>query len=101
MMVTDELTPYLNALRSGEPADNLLRLVIDLKNNGGNQDEAYHLLSRLRETVGSDSTEASEEDSRTDDLICDVMDNVVGWCSPGAHIFSSTFDERIFWSRRR
>lgn len=96
--LSDDLKPCFLALQSEEPLKNLSSLLIQLKKTGATQDEALQLFERFRAAVGCNRKDASEAEDRVDDIICDVMDFIVGWCRPEAHIFSANFDEPAFWT---
>ena len=65
--------------------------------SGATQDEARQLFERFRDAVGCNRKDASEEEDRVEDVICDVMDSIVGWCHTNAYIYSETFHEAEFW----
>ena len=51
------------------------------KNMGIDKDSMYRVLELLRQEMRAKKDEASE------DLIMDLMDRVVGWCSPDSRLF--------------
>jgi hypothetical protein len=64
------------ALKSSDPLNGLRSLVLDLQAQGQDQAAILTLLEQSR----SELSESGRE--REEDLILDVMDLVVGWCSP-------------------
>ena len=58
--MSNELTLYFLALQSEAPAENLIRLLIHLKNAGVTQNEALQLFERFRDAVGCNRKDALE-----------------------------------------
>jgi hypothetical protein len=64
------------ALRSAEPVNELRNLVLHLLADGNTRDTIRELLERARQELRRANREAAE------DAVMDVMDFLVGWCSP-------------------
>ena len=89
MISDDILKPYLDAINSDDPEGRLLRLVVDLKNKGGTQEEAEELVYQAGVTSGV----WGKRDER-DAAVEAVLHCIGGYCSLGNHIFAEDFDEK-------
>ncbi len=84
----DELTRtrLTTGLKSATPVDSLRQVVQDMKSAGNSQQEIYDLFVELLAMVRSDGTE------QEDDAVRDVLDFIVGWCSPDMRLFDTTLE---------
>ena len=64
------------ALRSSEPVNELRNLVLHLLADGQTREAIVGLLERARQQLRQADRETDE------DAVMDVMDFLVGWCSP-------------------
>jgi hypothetical protein len=64
------------ALRSTEPVNELRALVLSLRAEGQSQDAILQLFEGARQELRQMNCDADE------DAVTDVMDFLVGWCSP-------------------
>ena len=69
------------ALQSEQPEDELQNLVVELHAQGNSQKEIYLMFEDFRDHLRRHNRESDE------DKILDVMDVIVGWCSPHCRIF--------------
>jgi hypothetical protein len=67
---------FARALRSAEPLNGLRSLVETLASEGHDRDSIVRIFEEAREQLRSEGREADE------DAVMDVMDFLVGWCSP-------------------
>ena len=65
-----------HALRSTEPVNELRALVLSLMAEGQSQDAILQIFEGARQELRQADREADE------DAVTDVMDFLVGWCSP-------------------
>ena len=65
-----------HALRSTQPVNELRAMVLSLMAEGQSQDTILQILEGARQELRQADREADE------DAVTDVMDFVVGWCSP-------------------
>jgi hypothetical protein len=59
----------------------LLAIVVEYKDRGLTQAQAYAALEQLRRSA------EDSDDEATENRIMDAMDIVVGWCSPAARLW--------------
>ena len=71
------------ALHSSSPVKELVEVVQQMKRAGKNQQEIYRIFEALLQTAMDAGTEQEDE------AIRDVMDRLVGWCSPDQKLFES------------
>ena len=71
------------ALHSSSPVEELVEVVQQMKRAGKNQQEIYRIFEALLQTAMDAGTEQEDE------AIRDVMDRIVGWCSPDQKLFES------------
>jgi hypothetical protein len=64
------------ALRSSEPVNELRNLVLRLLTDGRTREAILELLESARQQLRQANCETDE------DVVMDVMDFLVGWCSP-------------------
>ena len=64
------------ALRSSDPVNELRNLVLHLLADGQTREAILELLERARQQLRQADRETDE------DAVMDVMDFLVGWCSP-------------------
>ena len=64
------------ALRSARPYDELRAVASALLDEGDSDQQVYDLFETVRARLRAESREADE------DIIMEVMDCLVGWCSP-------------------
>jgi hypothetical protein len=64
------------ALRSSQPVNELRDLVVHLLSEGQTREAVLELLERVRQQLRQADRETDE------DAVMDVMDFLVGWCSP-------------------
>lgn len=64
------------ALRSSQPVNELRNLVLHLLSDGQTREAILELLERARQQLRQADRETDE------DAVMDVMDFLVGWCSP-------------------
>lgn len=76
-----------SALRSSKPKESLARLIRDLEKEGLSQSDIYALFEEQL-LHHRDANEAFYHD------LADVMDRIVGWCSPGQRLFNSEFQAK-------
>ena len=69
------------ALGTSVPFEALMSLAQDLKSEGMSKEEMYELFDHYRAVHDGDIEET------LDDAILDVMDFIVGFCSPGRALF--------------
>jgi hypothetical protein len=69
------------AFESAEPKTSLFSLVHSLKAAGLNQSSVLELFEQARREFRESDREIEE------DIVMDVMDCIVGWCSPQARLF--------------
>ena len=74
---------FQRALRSAEPAKTLLALAKSLKSEGMLQREMYDVFDSRRALY------RNEADEKLHDAIADVMDCIVGWCSPASRLYDT------------
>jgi hypothetical protein len=77
---------FEQALRSAEPVERLRSLALRLASEGYDRDAIIDVFEKARQQLRSDDRESDE------DAVMDVMDFVVGWCSP--HMKLPAHDER-------
>jgi hypothetical protein len=75
--INDKFVHTLNSSKTYEEAVNAIRALVEELRRNGEQKET--ILARLQELRGSVSSEQ-------EDVLLDVMDFLVGWCSPHAKI---------------
>lgn len=71
------------AVKSNEPVAALAQIAREMKAAGKSQREVYDIFVELLELVQIDGVE------QEDNAVRDVLDFIVGWCSPSAHIFDT------------
>ena len=71
------------ALASGAGYSELHAILVEFRDAGGLQATAYHSLEEVRASV----EEAAE------DAVLEVLDAVVGWCSPHQKIWATGLEE--------
>lgn len=76
-----------SALCSSEPKESLVGLIRDLEKEGLSQSDIYALFEEQL-LHHRDANEAFYDD------LADVMDRIVGWCSPGQRLFNSEFQAK-------
>lgn len=67
---------FEEALQSSSPVDSLRSLAISLQEEGSEHTSIFELFERNRQTLRAAGREADE------DAVLEVMDFLVGWCSP-------------------
>jgi hypothetical protein len=65
-------------LEAGDDLAALREVLVLFRDRGGTQNAAVVVLEELREEA---------PDEATDDLLCDVLDFAVGWCSPHSRVW--------------
>jgi hypothetical protein len=73
----------MQALQTTNPNAALVQVVLDLKAAGKSQAEVYRLFEQFLRDVAVTETETQEN------VIHDVMDRIVGWCSPASRLFDT------------
>jgi hypothetical protein len=84
--MADVDTRFQNALNNPKPDDELYTLAVAFKGEGMKQLEMYELFERYR------AQHHDHADETKYNAILDVMDFIVGWCSPHARIFDTDLD---------
>src|SRR3954451_16165613 len=67
---------FEQALGSAEPVEQLRSLALRLRSEGYDQDRLISVFENARQELRSEDRESDE------DAVMDVMDFIVGWCSP-------------------
>jgi hypothetical protein len=75
--INDKIVHTLNSSKTHEEAVNAIRALVEELRRKGEQKET--ILERMQELLGSVSSEQ-------EDILLEVMDFLVGWCSPHARI---------------
>lgn len=75
---------FVQALESSSPADRLLQLAHELRDEGEHQPDVLGLFELYRRDHAADADE-----SRLDTIL-DVIDYIAGWCSPERDVYSSS-----------
>jgi hypothetical protein len=81
--MADISTRFDNALIEPSPSVALLTLAEALKSEGMSQQEMYRLFNEHR------ARHEHDKDETCYNAILDVMDFIVGWCSPHSRLFDS------------
>ena len=68
----------VSAIKENQPLEDLHSILLSFKQEGGTQNEAYSQLQDLRPQFSSD----------LEDKLLEVMDLVVGYCSPHMKVWS-------------
>jgi len=71
---------FEKAIDTSEPTNSLRKSIVILRNDGFTPEELQVKLELFRKKL---LTENREDD---DDVVLDVLDFLVGWCSPGQEI---------------
>ena len=71
------------ALRMPDPLTALSQVARNMKDAGTSQPEMYAIFNELLQAMQIDGTE------QQDDAIRDVMDFIIGWCSPHQRLFDT------------
>jgi hypothetical protein len=74
---------FMRAMQTINPIAALVQVVLDLKAAGKSQAEVYRLFEQFLRDIAATETEAQK------DAIRDVMDRIVGWCSPTSRLFDT------------
>ena len=68
------------ALRQAQPMEAAYRLAVSLKSEGLTQEQVHSVFDAAR-------VRHEPDDDEKYDAVLDVMDFIVGWCSPGRRLF--------------
>jgi hypothetical protein len=86
------LKPFLDAFKAGGLEDQLFPLIMEAKNAGATEKEVVAALLQMREQAG-----LADAENTLDNVVCDIMDCVVGWCGASNYIFGENFNPDEFW----
>lgn len=79
------------AIRGEDVFLDLNRVALQMRLEGLSEQEACDIIGSAKEAVTGSKY---YEENSTDDAICEVLDGVVGWCSPRCYIWSPDFDAK-------
>ena len=85
-MTDDHFLQVMRNRLDANDIENGVALLIEFKEAGGTQADAYHLLASLRNEPGMN-----------EDLVLDLLDLVTGWCYPSNRIWPGQYrpDDKV------